>query len=48
MELPIATLLIGALLLVAWASPYFVATVFVVLVMLSAYSITMALLARRS
>lgn len=48
MELPIATLLIGALLLLAWASPWFVATLFVGATTITAYGVTMALLARRS
>ena len=48
MELPIATLLMAGLLLVAWASPYTVATLFVIAAAISAYGVTMALLARRS
>ena len=48
MELPIATLLMGALLLLAWASPTFVAAIFVIATLVSAYAVTMALLARRS
>ena len=47
MELPIAILFIGLIVLLAWALPTFMAWVFVGLCCIAAYAVTMAILARR-
>lgn len=47
MELPIAIVVVGLIVLLAWALPGFMQAVFICVCVISAYAVTMAMLARR-